>query len=124
MHGKCEREGDRRTCKTSTREMTTIIMPFFPNNDGRSGVWDDVYTIIVVCGILVLLVLYICCVRLRAKKLQLDHPRLSVCSKEWFCPVFFFKEATRSRPPSYTIEDRHANKNGRLLFLLINGKRI
>jgi hypothetical protein len=92
----------------------------FPSSDAKRDVWKTTYTIIVisVC-ILSLLVLYFCCVTRRVKKLKHEHPRLSVCSKEWFCPIFIFQKATRSRPPSYTLSPRDAhaqNGNGRFLF--------
>ena len=93
----------------------------FPSSDAKRSGWKTTYTIIIIISvcILSLLVLYFCCVTRRVKKLKVEHPRLSVCSKEWFCPIFIFKEATRSRPPSYTLSPRDAhaqNGNGRFLF--------
>ncbi len=104
-------------CTTSTTTNTPTILntPNSPKNDEKE-VWETKYTIIVVVLGIVLLALS-WCVRMRTKKLKVDHPDLSVCSKEWFCQIFCFKQVTRSRPPSYTVEDRHApNGNGEFLF--------
>ena len=111
----CEADPTKTTPNTTPN--TTPKAPSSFENDGE--VWSPTYTIIVVCVIvIILLVLYLCCVRSRAKELKLEHPQLSVCSKDWFCQVFFFKKMTSSRLP-LTVELK-PNGNSTSLFFVKN----
>ena len=112
-------------CNISTPSFNNLTTSSPHNNESTSSR----NTLAIVVPIIVLTIvgvfsLYGCCVKKRVEKLRNGNPDLLMCSKEWFCQIFFFKSKNDSRPPSYhsdigQAEERHAltsNGNGKLIF--------